>query len=60
LAQFDFLHAGENVVLLGPPGTGKPHVVIAIRARARLAGQQVLFAFLLTPGIGTARFNPWD
>jgi hypothetical protein len=25
LAQLDFLHAKENVVLLGPPGTGKTH-----------------------------------
>lgn len=25
LAQLDFLHARENVVLLGPPGTGKTH-----------------------------------
>ena len=27
LAQLDFLHAKENVVLLGPPGTGKTHLV---------------------------------
>src|SRR3989442_9461733 len=25
LGQLDFLHAKENVVLLGPPGTGKTH-----------------------------------
>ena len=30
LAQLDFLHARENVVLLGPPGTGKTHLAIAI------------------------------
>ena len=24
LGQLDFLHARENVILLGPPGTGKP------------------------------------
>jgi DNA replication protein DnaC len=44
LAQLDFLHAKENVVLLGPPGTGKTHLAIAISIRACLAGQRVLFA----------------
>lgn len=29
LAQLDFLHARESVVLLGPPGTGKTHLAIA-------------------------------
>lgn len=29
LAQLDFLHGRENVVLLGPPGTGKTHLAIA-------------------------------
>ena len=44
LAQLDFLHARENVVLLGPPGTGKTHLAIAIAIRACLAGQRVAFA----------------
>ena len=43
LGQLDFLHARENVVLLGPPGTGKTHLAIAISIRACLAGQRVLF-----------------
>ena len=43
-AQLDFLHAKENVVLLGPPGTGKTHLAIAIAIRACLAGQRVAFA----------------
>ena len=44
LGQLDFLHAKENVVLLGPPGTGKTHLAIAVAIRACLAGQRVAFA----------------
>src|SRR5271168_4051279 len=44
LGQLDFLHAKENVVLLGPPGTGKTHLAIAVSIRACLAGQRVAFA----------------
>jgi DNA replication protein DnaC len=43
LGQLDFLHAKENVVLLGPPGTGKTHLAIALGIRACLAGQRVIF-----------------
>jgi DNA replication protein DnaC len=43
LGQLDFLHGRENVVLLGPPGTGKTHLAIALGVRACLAGQRVLF-----------------
>ena len=44
LGQLDFLTAKENVVLLGPPGTGKTHLAIALGIRACLAGQRVAFA----------------
>ena len=44
LGQLDFLHGRENVVLLGPPGTGKTHLGIALGIRACLAGQRVAFA----------------
>jgi DNA replication protein DnaC len=44
LGQLDFLHARDNVVLLGPPGTGKTHLAIAISIRACLAGHRVAFA----------------
>jgi DNA replication protein DnaC len=37
LGQLDFLHARENVILLGPPGTGKTHLAIAVSIRACLA-----------------------
>src|ERR1700760_1308349 len=41
LGQLDFLHARENVILLGPPGTGKTHIATALGVRACLAGQRV-------------------
>ena len=44
LGQLDFLHARQNVILLGPPGTGKTHLSIALGIRGCLAGQRVLFA----------------
>jgi transposase len=44
LGQLDFLHAKGNVVLLGPPGTGKTHLAIAVSIRACLAGHRVAFA----------------
>ena len=44
LGQLDFLHARENVILLGPPGTGKTHIATALGIRACLAGQRVAFA----------------
>jgi DNA replication protein DnaC len=44
LGQLDFLHAKQNVILLGPPGTGKTHISVALGVRACLAGQRVLFA----------------
>ena len=43
LGQLDFLAGKENVVLLGPPGTGKTHLSIALGIRACLAGHRVIF-----------------
>jgi DNA replication protein DnaC len=43
LGQLDFLAGKENVVLLGPPGTGKTHLAIALGIRACLAGARVAF-----------------
>ncbi|MCA1698509.1 MAG: IS21-like element helper ATPase IstB [Actinobacteria bacterium] len=44
LGQLDFVHARDSIVALGPPGTGKTHLAIAISIRACLAGQRVRFA----------------
>lgn len=44
LGQLDFLHGRQNVIMLGPPGTGKTHLSIALGVRACLAGQRVMFA----------------
>ena len=41
LGQLDFLHAKDSIVLLGPPGTGKTHLAIALAIRACLAGHRV-------------------
>ena len=44
LGQLDFLHGRENVIMLGPPGTGKTHLSVALGVRACLARQRVMFA----------------
>ena len=43
LGQLDFLAGRENIVLLGPPGTGKTHLAIALGIRTCLAGHRVAF-----------------
>jgi hypothetical protein len=43
LGQLDLLHGNETVVLLGPPGTAKTHLAIALGIQACLAGHRVLF-----------------
>jgi len=44
LASGAFLAEARNVVLLGPPGTGKTHLATALGVKAAHAGQRVLFA----------------
>lgn len=44
LGTLDFITAKDNVVFLGPPGTGKTHLATGIAIRACQAGHRVLFA----------------
>jgi DNA replication protein DnaC len=44
LGTLDFVVAKDNVVFLGPPGTGKTHLAIGLAIRACQAGHRVLFA----------------
>jgi DNA replication protein DnaC len=44
LGALDFVDARDNVVFLGPPGTGKTHLAIGVSIRACQAGHRVLFA----------------
>ena len=44
LGALDFVIARDNVVFLGPPGTGKTHLAIGISIRACQAGHRVAFA----------------
>jgi DNA replication protein DnaC len=44
LGTLDFVTARENMVFLGPPGTGKTHLAIGLAVRACQAGHRVAFA----------------
>ncbi|WOT35570.1 IS21-like element helper ATPase IstB [Streptomyces coeruleorubidus] len=44
LGKAEFVAARRNVVLVGPPGTGKTHLAIGFGMRACQAGHRVLFA----------------
>jgi hypothetical protein len=44
LGALDFIEAKSNAVFLGPPGTGKSHLSIALGIRACLVGHRVAFA----------------
>jgi DNA replication protein DnaC len=47
LLDFQFLDQRENLVFIGPPGTGKTHLAIALSLKAIDAGYKVLFTTAL-------------
>ena len=44
LGTLDFIANKDNVVFLGPPGTGKTHLAIGLGVRACQAGHRTAFA----------------
>lgn len=44
LASGSYLHEARNIVLLGPPGTGKTHLATGLGIAAARQGHRVLFA----------------
>jgi DNA replication protein DnaC len=46
LADLSFMKTATNVIFLGPPGTGKTHLSIALSVKALAAGYSALFTTL--------------
>lgn len=46
LADLSFVRTSTNIVFLGPPGTGKTHLSLALADRALTAGHSVVFTTL--------------
>jgi DNA replication protein DnaC len=47
LHELNFIDRRENVVLLGPPGVGKPHLAISLAIAAAQRGRRVYYGTLI-------------
>src|SRR5881392_667327 len=58
LADLSFVRSATNVVFLGPPGTGKTHLSLALTVKALSAGYSALFTTLshLAEALDTAAY----